>query len=283
VLSRLFRLPSSYAISHPNTFPNNRTKPFHPDRYLLPSIYRCLTFRLRRWHHLQVGCVSALPPSHRRKSGGPDRPPGWHSEDAHLDQDIEEDDEKGLWSFPIPASATKTEIDLIDSFPKLDGYNPVLRAKNELALLPTLPLVSQIWPICIVGMLMPYPWGGNSRVHSAVDRWGLHAETLTATSAKSLSAHLSAKDVVIRPTELESLSPYFNNEFLLAAVWIASREEASERFNAASEGEFRKDILASLLSFTQKSRFTRSVLRARMGTSTYRFNWDSLDTIPPGQ
>jgi len=67
-------------------------------------------------------------------------------------------------------------------------------------------------------------------VHQQVEKWGIHAETITARGTEDLAKYLEGKYVRIPADRLTYFQPYLSGQFVLVVAWIASQEELLKQF-----------------------------------------------------
>jgi len=151
-----------------------------------------------------------------------------------------EQDEKAVWIFPVPGTPDRVWLDVLDTFPEFSGKNLRGQARMAIERVTAVMAVTQIYPV-ILPLFFIATAGGSSgfepvSVHQAVDRYGVHAEAVSADSLEALSAHLAANGATIAGEDLRTFEPYVSDEYVLVLAWIASREELLREFPEVREG-----------------------------------------------
>jgi len=147
-----------------------------------------------------------------------------------------EDADSALWMFPVPGSGETTELDVVDTFPDLGGDDVLLTAEERVDELFMIARATQIYPLFLELVSM----GGKARntmasvggvmVHEQLERWGIHAETVSVDSLEALEAYVAEKKAPLPREELEAFAPYLSGEHVLVLVWIADQEEVRRQF-----------------------------------------------------
>jgi len=147
-----------------------------------------------------------------------------------------EEQENALWVFPVPGPPKQVQIDVLDSFPQFSGENPRETAREAVEALISAMRTSQLYPL-LFAVLKPVRMAAGAaasqaalEVHEQMEKWGVHAETVTADSVNALAAYLREKKLGIPHGELASFEPYLSSDFVLVLVWVASPAELLSKF-----------------------------------------------------
>jgi len=141
-----------------------------------------------------------------------------------------EEQDKALWMFPVPGTPDTTRLELVDSFPRFGGRDIRSDAAFDCYLLMALVRATQFWPVLFEGEAVRFFLKSGVAVHSEVNKWGIHAETITANSMEDLAAHLREKKAGIPAEHLRSFQPYLSGQHVLVVAWISSEQELLEAF-----------------------------------------------------
>ena len=144
------------------------------------------------------------------------------------------DQDKAVWIFPVPGTPGQTKVDVVDSFPRFFGRDPRAALADGLSGVIFLARLTQVWPLLIDGITMlaiagPVR-GPRVTVHGEVEKWGIHAETVTAQSIQDLVGYLQEKKAGIPADRLSSFQPYLSGQYVLVVAWIASQEQLLKEF-----------------------------------------------------
>lgn len=157
-----------------------------------------------------------------------------------------EDEDKGLWIFPVPGNPKTVKLDVLDSFPVFEGAEPRQKAQNRFQGLVQLTLATQIYPppFLMIGGLSGSRSGAAElfkvSTHHEVEKWGIHAEAVSAGSVEDLGRYLKEKGVGIETKELGAFEDYLSDKYVLVLAWISSRKELLKEFK-----EYGKDAMPS--------------------------------------
>jgi hypothetical protein len=144
-----------------------------------------------------------------------------------------ESEDKALWIFPVPGDPNKVKPDIVDLFPQFSGRDPRTKAESIISTMASLAAATQIYTLPLV--LMPtmgmeaYISEGVS-IHEQIERWGIHAEIVTAESVDDLADYLKNKGVGIDKAKLAAFEDYLSKKYTLVMVWISSHKELLEKF-----------------------------------------------------
>jgi len=142
-----------------------------------------------------------------------------------------EEQDKALWMFPVPGTPDTTRLELVDSFPRFKGRDIRWDAAFDCYLLTALVRATQFWPLLFEAVaVVPFLLKGGYAVHSEANKWGIHAETITAKSMEDLAAYLREKKAGIPAEHLRSFQPYLSGQHVLVVAWISSEQELLEAF-----------------------------------------------------
>lgn len=145
------------------------------------------------------------------------------------------DQDKALWMFPVPGTPDQVKLDVVDTFPRFSGYDPREDARDEIGKLGIALRATQIYPAVLrfaeLAHEREYAWTtGAVSVHETVEKWGIHGETVTATSEEELARYLEEQGVAMPQGELSAFGDYLSKDYVLVLVWIGSREEVMKKF-----------------------------------------------------
>lgn len=151
-----------------------------------------------------------------------------------------EEQDNALWIFPVLGTPDQVKLDVLDSFPTFRGKDPRVIARDRILALAFVISSTQIYPI-IPGICMPILGRAGSAgayIHEEIEKWGIHAETVTVDSVESLSEYLSQKkNTKIEEEELDAFKDYLSDKYVLVLVWISSRDELLKEFPDYNKGE----------------------------------------------
>jgi hypothetical protein len=147
--------------------------------------------------------------------------------------ELEEEDD-AVWIFPLPGEPNKVKLDIVDSFPRFWGVDPREEARSLFSSIRDVALFTQIYTVPIIGCLFSGLGGVAGidlpTIHAEIDKWGIHAEAVTAESIEGLSNYLKNKKVGIETKELIAFEDYLSEKHVLVIVWISSRKKLLEEF-----------------------------------------------------
>ncbi len=146
------------------------------------------------------------------------------------------EEEGALWIFPVPGSPDQTKLDVVDRFPQFRGVDPRTPAYNAIRTFWSALLATQIYPV--VGLIAFGGEAGAFVVHEEVEKWGIHAETVSAGSAEAFAEYLEGKGMAMPEQELEAFAPYLSDEYVLIVAWVASRNEVLREFPEYESGRY---------------------------------------------
>jgi hypothetical protein len=149
-------------------------------------------------------------------------------------------EDNAVWIFPLPGEPNKVRLDIVDSFPRFWGYDPRAEARRLLSSIQDVALFTQIYTVPIIGCLFSsHRVAGIDlpTVHSEIEKWGIHADAITADSTEGLAIYLKNKEVGIDKKELIAFEDYLSKKYVLVIVWISSRKKLLEEFPDYGEGD----------------------------------------------
>jgi len=143
--------------------------------------------------------------------------------------------DKALWIFPVPGTLEQVKLDVVDTFPLFEGYDPRPNARQKIRGFGATLTATQIYPAVLRiarYMLAPAHAGraGGVAVAIRMEKFGIHGETVTADSVDDLAQYLDQQGVGIPRGELAAFEDYVGEDYVLALVWIPSREEFLKEF-----------------------------------------------------
>jgi hypothetical protein len=153
-----------------------------------------------------------------------------------------EDEDNGLWIFPVPGEPDNVKLDVLDSFPDFRGVDPRVEARRHLSRTVEMVLGTQIYTVPIMRALrrvsMIAGRGGKlPTIHAEIEKWGIHAEVITAESVEDFASYLKDKEVGIDSEELGVFQDYLSEQYVLVVVWISSREKLLAEFPEYGRGK----------------------------------------------
>jgi hypothetical protein len=160
-----------------------------------------------------------------------------------------EDEDKGLWIFPVPGNPNTIKLDVLDSFPVFEGIDTWDEAQDLFGDIVKLAFATQIYPTPFVltsdlSMSKSRSLGAHEEfkvyTHYEVEKWGVHAEAVSAGSIEDLGGYLKEKGVGIETAELRAFEDYLSDKYVLVLAWISSRKELLGEFK-----EYGKDATLS--------------------------------------
>jgi hypothetical protein len=151
-----------------------------------------------------------------------------------------EPDDQGLWIFPVPGTPDTVHIDLWDVLPVFDGTDDRERAGEIVDMIMFLMRTTHVWPLVLD---LPFTAARHAKsksdeavdVHAAVERWGLHAEAVTAPSVEALGQHLFEAEQALSAYELQAFEPYLTSDYVLVIVRVTSRAELDRQFGLETD------------------------------------------------
>lgn len=149
--------------------------------------------------------------------------------------------EEGVWIFPIPANPTKTNIDILKSFPEFGGYDIEKRTSENISNAINFLSFSQIYPMYInffnIFTLMSgydaYSRAGSPlidgvTVHDSIEKMGLTTELVSATDVYSLEVFLSQKGLDLPEKSRKLLDNYIGQEYSFVVSFISDIDAFNE-------------------------------------------------------
>ena len=90
-------------------------------------------------------------------------------------------------------------------------------------------------------------------IHTAVDRWGMRAEVVTAESPEGLAQYLREKGGTPDAAKLSAFEPYMSDQYVLVVAWIASRAQACASRNSCASCGILAGCISLLISIPRTS------------------------------
>lgn len=144
--------------------------------------------------------------------------------------DIDEN-EKAFWLFPVLGQPEDIKTDILESYPQLFGYDPIIKAKEKMDIIAIAQLYTQpyLYPVLCCTM---WPTLGvkGINIHSEVEKEGLRIQTITGDSLESLTEFLQLNGIVVENSEIKVYEDYLNDKYTLVFVAITSIEELLGNF-----------------------------------------------------
>jgi hypothetical protein len=157
-----------------------------------------------------------------------------------------EDEDKGLWIFPVPGNPETIKLDVLDSFPVFKGVDTKDKAEDLFGDIVKLAFATQIYPTPFViisdlslsrSLSLGKSGGFKVSTYYEVEKWGIHTEAIRADSIEDLRGYLKEKGVGIETKELRAFEDYLSDKYVLILAWISSRKELLEEFKEYGKGE----------------------------------------------
>lgn len=189
-----------------------------------------------------------------------------------------------VWIFPIPANPEEVRVDLVDSFPVFSGRDVAVLAFKRLLGWFTYTQVP-IPTFLAVPYYSSYGAGVRVKTHAQVDRWGIHAEVISAKSVTDLRQYLLAKGVPAQPNTMKSFTPYLTAKHCLVVGWISSPDEIRKKFPVSHEHQdFRPGSRPGLyVQFPAKQGFYPLAPTSGYGDARVKISLFVLGHVNPDQ
>lgn len=155
----------------------------------------------------------------------------------------------GVWIFPVLGTPDRADVEVTSFIPELKGRDVEQAAKRAMH--------DALW--CLTASqphFFAFRWGGRwamfsgmSRIYMGlggmtgrarevegvttykrVDRWGIHAEIITADSVDRLADYLRHHGVTVDTKQLHPFADYLSEEYVLVVAWISSYDALMKRF-----------------------------------------------------
>ncbi|MFO7943971.1 MAG: hypothetical protein R6U51_06695 [Anaerolineales bacterium] len=141
--------------------------------------------------------------------------------------------EKAVWIFPVPAAPEKTDVNILEGFPELDGYNVEERAKQNLSDVFNIMRSTQIYPLPfqLIEAPMMLPMGPTAirqpgrkgvTVHERVEKLGSTTELVSAEDGSSLRGYITQKGLTLPAASQNILEEYIGQEYSFVMSWISN-------------------------------------------------------------
>lgn len=205
----------------------------------------------------------------------------------------EDPSHSAVWIFPVPGSPDKADVDVSSFIPELWGNDVQQTFEMTMDALRYIPIAAQphFFPLAFVHRRFSYglarmgkgmPEGAPGvTTHREIDKWGIHAELITADSVDRLAEYLHKKRVRAGEDVLKPFAPYLSDKYVLVVAWISSYEEFVSRFPQHREGRGAKRPALYVEFPTDKPfypmRPTSGYGKKTMTVSLYLVGWLNLD------
>jgi hypothetical protein len=150
--------------------------------------------------------------------------------------------EKAVWIFPVPAAPEKTDVNILEGFPELDGYDVEERAKQDLSDVFNIMQSTQVYPLLfqLFQPSMMLPKGPMAiqqlgekgvTVHERVEKLGLTTELVSAEDGSSLKSYITQQGLTLPAASQNILEEYIGQEYSFVMSWISdpSKIESYEK------------------------------------------------------
>lgn len=198
-----------------------------------------------------------------------------------------------VWIFPVPGSPDRADVDVTSFIPELRGEDVQQTFKTAMEKLRWIPAATQphflplaFGPMIAGRSVMGMPEGSAKGVpgvttHKEIEKWGIHAELITADSVDRLSDYLHKKNVGVGEETLKPFTPYLSDKYVLVVAWISSYEAFVSQFPQYKEKRGAKRPALYVEFPTDKPfypmRPTSGYGRKTMTVSLYLVGWLNLD------
>ncbi len=133
-----------------------------------------------------------------------------------------------VWLFPVPGRPEAVSVDIGHSFPRLRGrtiQSSIRRTVAEwLILVPTLTQFPALFAH-VVNYHLRFGAAADVIKHMEVEKFGIHAEIISAESVERLEAYLKGKGLNPSRARLASFREYLSQKYVLVVGWIAASDE----------------------------------------------------------
>ncbi len=151
------------------------------------------------------------------------------------------EEENAFWIFPLPVRPDEIKIDITENYPQIIGRRPESELREYASSLLYIGFISQLYTACLC---VPTLGATGVDVQYEIDKWGIHAEVLSAESTKSLVEYLRSKGTGIQIEEFDSFQDYFGDQYAFVLESIASAKEVLRQFPKYESGSvYRKPAL----------------------------------------
>ena len=144
-----------------------------------------------------------------------------------------------FWIFPVPSNPEDSEIELVEEFPQISGYEPKSKLGLEIKNTRDLMYLSQIYPSSfLMNPLFIVGRGGGTyqesrkdngiSIHQSVEKSGVVSQLISCRDEGGLSNYLSGKGFSV-PEDLKSVvEEYIGENYSFVVSWITNKEEYRE-------------------------------------------------------
>ncbi len=140
--------------------------------------------------------------------------------------------DKAVWIFPVPAAPEKTDIDILQGFPELDGYDVEERAEQDISEIFNIMRSTQIYPLPLQlfepslilpmwSMTLSRPGEKGVTVHESVEKMGLTTELVSAEDGASLRDYITQKGLTLPSASQNILEEYIGQEYSFVMSWAS--------------------------------------------------------------
>ncbi|WP_157212062.1 hypothetical protein [Desulfomonile tiedjei] len=197
-----------------------------------------------------------------------------------------------VWIFPVPGSPDRADVDVAAFIPELTGRDVQQEFDEIMELAWWIPLITQphFVPLPFFAQFAAGPMGVRMgrfqgaegiTTHKEIDRWGIHAELITADSVDRLADYLRKKNVPVDQDRLAPFVAYLSDKYSLVVAWISSYEELTKRFPQHSQIRAAKRPSLYVEFPTEKPfypmRPTSAYGKNKMEVSLYIVGWVAPD------
>ncbi|MFB6075819.1 MAG: hypothetical protein ABEK17_01620 [Candidatus Aenigmatarchaeota archaeon] len=164
--------------------------------------------------------------------------------------------EKASWIFPVPSQPKKTEIEISEGFPMLDGQNLKETYGNYVQDFTIGAIgISQLYALPLMALndlkggraLEGRSWeGGGVEIHEHIERAGLTTELITARESSALYNYFEKKNISLPADSERILEEYIGKDYSFVASWVSDfekfRSQSKERHHYIIENPLGVEI-----------------------------------------
>jgi hypothetical protein len=139
------------------------------------------------------------------------------------------EDTNSIWLLPLKCKSENVKFRIVADFPRFNGVEPRIIARNILTNVNYALVASQLWtiPLCHIRPVYSYDTYYDffrRGMPGYIDSNGFRIELLKADSVQTLAQHLKDRGKSLSQTELEAFARCVNEEYAFLAVWREANE-----------------------------------------------------------
>lgn len=151
--------------------------------------------------------------------------------------------EKAVWIFPVPASPSRTAINIVSGFPRLRGYEVEKKLQSTISGSLALMALTQLFPFLPLSMMLVSMGGSRSgtgdyenvSVYEHMEKMGLTTELVTAENGSALNDYLAGKGLDLPLAMKTVLDDYAGKDYSFVVSWISNVEQFKEEQLSVAE------------------------------------------------